>query len=171
MHTCISRAVHCRSVCSNQGLGSFTAVWQTLRRSFVSMCVCVGFTVCGHAARSAICFLSVLHKASLSKQATAGEQLVLMGYPRQLNPVFLLSLSFSSCWGCASHSPIFPTSFPPVSSLLPLSSLLSVQRPMGGLNPTMPFSSPLRLTLTKLSARALVMDVVLYSVCVCECVC
>lgn len=141
------------------------------------LCVCVCFTVwCGHAARSAICSLSVLHKASLSKQATAGELLFLMGYPWQFNPLFFfhsLSLSLSTCWGCATHSSIFPTSVPPFSSLLSLSSLLSVQRPMGGLNPTMPFSSPLRLTLTKLSAWALVMDVLLYSVCMCLhlCVC
>lgn len=36
---------------------------------------------------------------------------------------------------------------------------------MGGLNPIMPPSSPLRLTLTKLSGRSLVMDVLLCTVC------
>lgn len=108
---------------------------------------------------------------SSSKQAAAGELLVLMGDPWKLNPSFPPgppSLLSSNCLHCATISPISPTSSSPpsFSSLLPLSSLLSAQRPMGGLNPTMPFSSPPRLTLTKLSARAPVMDVVLYSACV-----
>ncbi len=103
----------------------------------------------------------------------AAQPSLLLSLCLSLSHSLSLSLSLSPVAGVVQHIPRFPPFHSPLSLLfsLFLSSLLSVQRPMGGLNPTMPFSSPLRLTLTKLSAWALVMDVVLYSMCVCVFVC
>lgn len=83
-------------------------------------CVCACFTVrCVHAARPAICSLSVLHKASLSKQARAGEMLVLMGYSWQPNPFFFpleehtFSLPLSPFAWVVQHIPRFSSCLSP----------------------------------------------------------